>query len=413
LLPGVSSLRHRAFRRFWIGQVTSLFGDSLYMLVFFYVLDQRTKDPGFVGFVLALQAIPFFLLGGWAGRVADRFDRRLVLALSELVSALLMVGIAAWAWLDPTLSPWALAATAVGLAVLSTFSMPARGAAVPRLVPTEELMDAQALSNATNSVISMAGLAVSALALGPVAAVSGSLFFPLAALINAVTYLASGLIYLALPPIVPEADEEHPLDDKKAGWKAVKADGFMRVAIFGFASMSLIFSGFYPVYLVTNREWFRGSFTDLAWIEFSFFVTMILGSGLIAGLKVKKVGLSFSLGLVFVAALVAGMAFSRNYYVYLLLNALCGLGVPFCSIPVQTYVGTNFPDAIRGRVGAFLAAAQMGVQPVGLFLVGAILATVGLERTYLAMGISSMVIALGLLAFRSFRDSQIAEPQAA
>ncbi|MBX3097487.1 MAG: MFS transporter [Fimbriimonadaceae bacterium] len=398
----------------WIGQIISLFGDSMYMLVFFYVLDRMTKDPGFVGLVLSLQAVPFFALANWSGHVADKFDRRLVLALSELFSAVLMIGIALYAWLVPEFSPWVLATTAILLAVLSTFSMPARGAAVPRLVPPDELMNAQALANSTGSIISMVGLAVSAIALGPLARATGGSFFPIAAAINAVTYITAGLIFLGLPKIVPEPSEDVEMNDRKAGWRAVKADGFMRVAIFGFAGMSLIFSGFYPVYLVTNREWFRGDFTDLAWIEFSFFVAMIVGSGIVAGTKVKKVGLAFTLGLASVGVCVIGMAWAQNYGLYLLLNALCGIGVPYCSIPVQTYVGTNFPDAIRGRVGSFLAAAQMGVQPIGLLTVALVVASLGLSNTYILMGSASILIVAALLFFRSYREAAIeSAPQAA
>src|SRR5436305_13461671 len=86
-------LEIRAFRRLWLGQAISQFGDALYALLFFFMVDKLTGKAAMVGYVGALQAAHFLLVGPYAGMIADRFDSRSVMLFADLVSAIILAAL--------------------------------------------------------------------------------------------------------------------------------------------------------------------------------------------------------------------------------------------------------------------------------------------------------------------------------
>ena len=134
---------------------------------------------------------------------------------------------------------------------------------------------------------------------------------------------------------------------------------------------------------------------------------LVIGSIVVGRLRIQRPGLAYSVGLAIAGLFVAAMAFSRQYWLFLGFNVLCGLVLPFATIPLTTYIQMIVPDAFRGRVNATLTMLSMGVTPIGLGLAGMVLKEWGLVNTFLVMGLGLFIIpALGLLD-RPFRDSRM------
>ena len=128
-------LRNGPLTRLLLGEFVSSIGDWLYLVALVVLVYEQTQDPVILGIVGAARMLPYILLSIPAGVIADRFDRRMVLLVSDLARAACMVVMAALVALDGPLV--AIAAVAILAACFSTFFYPAIGALVPSLVGDE------------------------------------------------------------------------------------------------------------------------------------------------------------------------------------------------------------------------------------------------------------------------------------
>jgi MFS family permease len=125
-------LRNRALVRLLFGEFVSSIGDWLYLVAIMVVVYQVTSDPVVLGIVGAARLVPFVVLSVPAGIVADRYDRRLILLVTDILRGLLMLVLAG------LVSTGAPVAGIVGVAILaacgSSFFGPAIGAYLPTVV---------------------------------------------------------------------------------------------------------------------------------------------------------------------------------------------------------------------------------------------------------------------------------------
>ena len=400
-----------AFRRLWTAQTVSQFGDAVYGLLFLFMADRLTKDPLFVGLVMGAAAAPFLVFGPWAGSLADRLDRRRIMVFCETTSAVVLLGFAGLLALVPQPPLWTLVFVPFLLSTVNAFFFPAYGAAVPRLVPDELVMQANSLRSASQSLMQTVGLGLALLILGPLEAFNPSGFFLTAVLINAATFVFSATTLTRIPAI-PPTDALAPGEKPKRGeiWEGVrviKKDPALRVMMPVMAVVNLAVSGFMIVYLETNRQWFTGTFSMMAMIELSFLVSMLVGSLVIGRMTWKRFGAPFALGTVAVGLSICLMAYCRALPLYIAANVVAGLLLPLIQIPAMTYLNLAVPDNVRGRVNSVLGMLSAGIQPLGAVTTGAVLAGVGLFWMYWVMGLGLVVPALLGLLDRGFRDSVI------
>ncbi|MDP9498033.1 MAG: MFS transporter, partial [Actinomycetota bacterium] len=142
--PG--ALRYRGFRRLYLALALSSFGDWLGFLATTALAVQLAADRGFAaqayatGGVLAFRLLPAIVLGPLGGALADRFDRRRLMVVTDLLRFALFLSIPLVGSLT-----WLLVATLL-VETLSLFWIPAKEASVPNLVPREHLEQANSLS---------------------------------------------------------------------------------------------------------------------------------------------------------------------------------------------------------------------------------------------------------------------------
>ena len=87
-------LTNRPLTKLLVGEFISGIGDWLYIVAIFVVIYRESHDAAAVGAFGAIRMLPYILLSVPAGLVADRFDRRLVLLVSDLVRGSVMLVLA-------------------------------------------------------------------------------------------------------------------------------------------------------------------------------------------------------------------------------------------------------------------------------------------------------------------------------
>src|SRR4051812_22001212 len=92
-----SALKVRNFRLYFFGQFVSMTGTWMQSLAQSWLVynNLTNHDANALGTVVALQFLPFLLLGAWGGVVADRFDKRKTLIATQSFMALVAAGLAA------------------------------------------------------------------------------------------------------------------------------------------------------------------------------------------------------------------------------------------------------------------------------------------------------------------------------
>jgi MFS family permease len=177
------------FRALWLAQVISLTGDWFNTIASVIIVNRYSASGLALGGLFIARALPPFLLGPVAGVVADRFDRRKVLILSDVLRAGIVLCILL---VDRPERLWLLYLLTILQFCVSAFFEPARAALVPALVGKDELLTANTLSSITWSAMLTLG--------GAIGGLSAALFGARVSLIvDAASFLASAAFVLSIP----------------------------------------------------------------------------------------------------------------------------------------------------------------------------------------------------------------------
>jgi len=269
----------RVFMLVWFSQLISVFGSGLTSFALGLWVYQQTGSVTAFSLMALAATLPRILLSPFAGAVADRFDRRLVMAvadagagLSTLVVALLMA--------TGRLEIWHLYVATLWSAAFSSFQWPAYSAATVQLVPKEQLGRVNGLVSIGRGASEVLAPALAGLLIG-VIGVAGVI------LIDVVTFLFAVAVLLIVRFPRPSADGPEPtgsaqaskpnslLQDAAFGWRYVLArPGLLWLLIF-VAIFNLVWSmvGALATPLVLG---FAGA------AELGLFIT-IAGSGMLIG----------------------------------------------------------------------------------------------------------------------------------
>ncbi len=178
----------RDFRYLWLGQIVSNFGDALTHLTLILLINRITGgSTAAIAFLLIALALPYAVIGLFAGVVVDRLDRKRIMVVSDilrgvLVLAFIIVGAGG------TDSLWPIYVIAFLHACVGAFFTPARSATIPNLVPREGLLSANSLSQISFVMFRVLGTATAGMIIGLF-----QLFWP-AFIIDAASFFISAVL---------------------------------------------------------------------------------------------------------------------------------------------------------------------------------------------------------------------------
>lgn len=152
---------NRNFRNLWSAQFVSGVGDWFYSIAIYDMLRRMTGSAESVAIAAVLQIIPYFVAGPIAGAVNDRISRRMVMLASDVLRAVVVLGMLV---VDSPSELWLLYGILFVEMSAAAFFESARNAALPNVVAGGDLQLANALSGATWSVTSTLGVALGGLA---------------------------------------------------------------------------------------------------------------------------------------------------------------------------------------------------------------------------------------------------------
>ena len=377
------------YRVWFIGALVSNVGAWMQSTALSWVvLTQLThNDAGAMGITMALQFAPPLLLVGVTGWVADRFDRRKLLMLTQ--SLLLVLGLTIGVLLLRGVMTLPLMLVfAVALGVVAAFDNPSRQAFVSDLVSQENASNAVALNAASFNTARMIGPAVAGIVI--VAVGTGWVF-----LVNAVAFLAMivALRVIRTDELVPRV---------KATGANRLADGFRYVRrrpdlMVTFAMVFLLgaFGMNFPIFASTMALEFGRDADGYGLLSSILAIGSLAGALLAARRDRARIRLVIvGTGMFAVAASLSALA--PSYWLYAATLMLTGFAVVTTLTTANGYVQTTTDPALRGRVLALYMAILMGGTPVGAPIVGYVAAHAGPRAAiWLGAGAALLAFAIG------------------
>jgi predicted MFS family arabinose efflux permease len=175
---------NRSFRQLWLGQVVSQMGDWFDTIALYTIILNLTGSGRAVGLLLVARFLPSFLVGSLSGVVADRFSRRSIMIVSDLLRAVVVLGFLFVRRADQL---WIIYSLTIVQLALSSFFEPAKTAIIPSIVSDRELVAANAISSVTWSAMLTLGAAIGGV-------VTGWFGTDVAFVLDALTYLLSAAL---------------------------------------------------------------------------------------------------------------------------------------------------------------------------------------------------------------------------
>ncbi|MFE9321166.1 MFS transporter [Nocardia sp. NPDC052278] len=215
LLADTTPLRYPDFRRLWTSNIVTVIGSQLAVVAVPQQIFEITGSSGYVGLAGLFGLVPLIVFGLWGGALADVMDRRKLMLITNCGTGVtaLAFWVQAAAGLD---NVWIVLGLFAVQQALFAVNQPTRSAAIPRLLPTEHLAAASALSMTVQQTGAIAGPVLAGVLI-PVVGLS-TLY-----LIDAIALLATIWAVWRLPAIPPTGTA------RKAGFRTV-LDGFAYLA---------------------------------------------------------------------------------------------------------------------------------------------------------------------------------------
>lgn len=400
-------LGNRSLTRLLFGEFVSSIGDWLYLVALLVLVwDATDGDPVALGLIGAARILPYVILSIPAGFVADRFDRRKILLVTDIVRGLLMLVIAAAVYLKLDFS--IIVALAITATCFSAFFGPAIGAYLPSLVRDEsELGPANSAWSSLTNLAFFIGPAFAALLLS-----IGSL--PVAFVLNALTFAIVAIVLLGLPSKPPEA-KAHASADAAAAAKPVGLMSALRPItrpLLGLTVLNVVvgfvWGGMGVVTVILSVEVFNiDEATGTGLLNAAIGVGGVLGA-LIAGALVlrRRQGPPLVIG---AAALGLGLALLGqlpDFALALVALGFASAGALLVEIVMTTLLQRIVPDAVRGRALGLIDTVYVLFYAAGAFAIPIIAsgqAGVVLLVSGVAIAISGV---LGLLLLGTYAIQQ-------
>ncbi|QJY49457.1 MFS transporter [Pseudonocardia broussonetiae] len=391
----------REYRTVWIADLLSVGGDQLARVALAVLVYGRTGSAAWAAATYALTFLPAIVGGVLLSGLADRFPRREVLVVTDVVRAGLVAVMAI-----PQIPLAVLCALLVVVVLLGAPHTAARGALLPELLPGDLYERGLAVSQITGQTAQVVGFAAGGLL---VAAVSPSS----ALLLDAVTFLVAGLLFRLGLVRRPRADAapRSPGRDLLAGVVDVATDRRRRALV-----LLVWMVGLYVV-----PEALAAPYADQIGAGPAVVGLLMaadpLGSVLGAWLFVRFVPPDRRARLIGVLAVAAGLpllftALVPPVPVALLLWGVSGMASTAYVMQAQASFVRATPAAIRGRAIGVAASGIVAGQGVAV-LAGGVLADLTTPSTAVALcAAAGVVVALGgALAWRSASaDDQAMRP---
>ncbi|MBV8138663.1 MAG: MFS transporter [Deltaproteobacteria bacterium] len=386
------ALRHRNYRLYFFGQLTSLAGTWMQSAAQAWLVLKLTNSSMMLGVVSFAQFTPILLVGLFAGVIVDRVDRRRLIIATQTLLMLSAFTLAALTWSGRVRVYHVIMLAALN-GTIGAFDMPGRQSFVVEMVGYEDLANAIALNSMMFNGARMIGPAMAGLLI--------------AGLGTAMCFFLNGLSFLAV--IWSLTQMEIPARAIAAsGARVTKqlGEGLAYVwrhrPIFYQMTLAAVSNGLGYQYLVLvplfARNVLHGDARTYGFLVAIQGLGSVLGAATLAS-RVTTTGIRNNLiiGLIISGFGIVVFGLSRLILVSLAAQLVIGAGLTNFRASNNTLVQVFVSDELRGRVMSTYQLAAVGMTPLGALLVGFLGTRIGPRAAVTICGAVILVCAVTLV----------------
>lgn len=381
----------RDYLYFWIGQLVSLFGSSVSQFVIIWWITLETQSALYLSISSFLGFVPTVLLSPFAGVLADRWSRKVLIAVTDLLQASATVVLIIMFWLgNGNVAIWQVLIILTFRGAMQAFHYPASSAITPLMVPKEKLSRMNGLNYLLTGAVTLVGPVAAAILL-EIWQIQQILW------IDAITFAIAvvPLIMIFIPSVRLNHEKSSFREDFREGFSFIKGTrGFLTLLVVATGLNFLItpLSTLFPYFVKFDH---LGDATQLAFVT-AFLQGGILIGGFVmtvySGFRNRMLAITLSIYVAFVGYVLIALTPTGLFWFMALSALTMTLCLPIANVLIQTIVQTVAPLELQGRVGSVISAIASAATPTGMIIAGPIAAFAGTANLFLVCAMFGIVL---------------------
>lgn len=380
----------RSYILFWLGQLVSLLGSSIASFVIIWWITLQTESAVYLSIASLVGFAPIVILSPLAGVLADRWNRKGLIATADLLQALTTVALI-FLFLSNVVSIWLVLVLLGFRGVFQAFHLPTVSAIIPTMVPKEKLSRMNGLNFLFTGAVNL---------VGPIAAALLLQFWSISQIlwIDAVTFLIAivPLLYINIPSVRKKQEQTSFRREFGEGLAFVRnARGFLPLIILSTALNFLIapLDTLLPYFVRFDHF---GGVEDLAFV-FAFVQGGIIAGGLfmsmIKGFKKKRmIVMALFIYVFFLVYAFAALTPTGLFWFMAIGGFIMLFCIPVINVLYMTIIQTVVPMEMQGRVNSVDMALSNAARPFGMIISGPIAEVIGTANLFSGCALSGMLI---------------------
>lgn len=396
----------RDYRLLWLGEMVSHTGRHITVVALPFQVYQITGSPLAIGMIGLVQVVPLVAFSLAGGVIADRVDRRKLLAATQIGLALASI-LLAWGAVGRTPPLWFLYLIAGVIGALSGLDSPTRTATVPRLVGQAHLPSAIALEQTLFQLSDVVGPAVGGLVLGQVG-------LAWAYALDAATFVVALGTVLAMRPLPPDPAQREvkTFAAFREGFRFLRGRRVLQ-ATFQVDLIAMVFGMPRALFPVLAAEVFHVGPEALGLLYAAPGAGALIGALTSGWVRhVRRQGRAVLWAVVVWGLAIAAFGLTDVLWLALVLLGVAGAADMLSAIFRSTILQLSVPDHLRGRLSAIHIAVVVGGPKLGDLEAGVVAAMVTPGFSVVSGGLAC-VVGVGVLAalvpaFARYRSGNLA-----
>ncbi|MHB0999651.1 MAG: MFS transporter [Armatimonadota bacterium] len=363
----LTAFQHRNYRLFFFGQIISLTGTWLQNVAQGWLVLQITDAHNralMLGVVGALSSLPVLLFSLPAGLLADRFNKRNLIIVTQICAMILAFTLSALVYYN-IITIYHIIIIGFLLGTVNAFDAPTRQSFVIEMVGKEDLVNAITLNSAMFNGARIVGPAIAGTAIAALG-IAGAF------LLNGISFIAV-IIGLFLMKITHTAlrNDLPAVQGLKEGFGFVRSNQLVSALLVLTAIVSIFATSYVTLMPLFVKDIFHLGARHLGYLMSAVGFGAIIGAITLSSMSnFKAKGRLLLLANLTYCTMLLLFSFSRVYNLSLVLLVIAGWGVMINMALVNTLIQSSVPDQLRGRVMSIYTLMFIGMAPVGNFQTG-------------------------------------------
>ena len=378
----------RDFRRLWIAQFVSIFGDFVALYAVYSVVSFKLHASAReVSLITVAFLMPLAIVGPIAGVFVDRWDARRTMITSDLVRCALAL------LLVLATSVWHIYAILFALSTLSAFFIPAQSVTTPMIVAREGLLSASAAMQQTVQGVRIISPAIAAALVGWLG--ERSCYY-----LDSASFLISAMLIATIHPSIArthiDKQLKSTLSELFSGIRFVLTHPVIGFVITSIAAGTFAVACFSALIAVYVRDILHADAILFGALGSLIGAGMLLGGFGVVPLarRVSKKEALILIGIVGNGVFILLIAAAGNRIVTLASCVAIGLSSAFIMVPAGALMQSEVPHEMRGRVSSSSISLITLSQGLAMLIAGDLAARVGIVPVYFGSAVVLFIVGL-------------------